>query len=237
MVGTLEVIIRTFSAFVLLVCITHLLGKQTISKMTYHDYITSITLGSIAGNLTFNTSIRFSNYLTALIIFSAFLFLATLVSLKNRNARALFNGEPTVVIQDGKILEKNLEKLRVTMDSLNQALRRRDIFDIDEVEYAIFEPDGHLSILKKPSHRFVTKEDLGIISPSHSDFPIEIIMDGELINKNITQNHLTTDWLNTELEQRGLILADVSYCVRGTNGQLYFDLYKDRIHSPVDIEE
>lgn len=236
MIGTFEVIIRTFSAFVLLICITHLLGKQTISKMTYHDYITSITIGSIAGNLAFNTSIRFSNFITALIILSIFIFLATLVSLKNKKARALFNGEPTVVIQDGKILEKNLVNLRVTMDSLNQALRRRDIFDIDEVEYALFEPDGHLSILKKPEYRFVTRKDLGIISPSQSDFPIEIIMDGQVVKKNISQNHLTIDWLMTELKQRGLILADVSYCVRGTNGQLYFDLYKDLIHSPVDIE-
>ncbi|XRG78796.1 DUF421 domain-containing protein [Rossellomorea sp. GAMAL-10_SWC] len=234
---TFDVIIRTLSAFVLLICITHLLGKQTISKMTYHDYITSITLGSIAGNLAFNTSIHFSNYITALIIFSMFLFLATLVSLKNNKARALFNGQPTVVIQDGKILEKNLEKLKVTMDSLNQALRRRDIFDIDEVEYAIFEPDGHLSILKKPLYRFVTREDLGISSPSKSDFPIEIIMDGQFIDKNITQNHLTKDWIVTEIKQRGLKLADVSYCVRGTNSQLYFDLYKDEINSPVDIEE
>ncbi|WP_088014339.1 DUF421 domain-containing protein [Gottfriedia acidiceleris] len=237
MIGTFEVIIRTFSAFVLLICITHLLGKQTISKMTYHDYITSITLGSIAGNLTFNTSIHFSNYITALTIFSTFLFLATLVSLKNKKARALFNGQPTVVIQDGKILEKNIEKLKVTMDSFNQALRRRDVFDIEEVEFAIFEPDGHLSILKKPSYRFVTRKDLGISSPSQSDFPIEIIMDGQIIDKNITQNHLTKDWIVTEIERRGLKLADVSYCVRGTNGQLYFDLYKDQIKSPVDMEE
>lgn len=237
MIGTIEVIIRTLSAFVLLICITHLLGKQTISKMTYHDYITSITLGSIAGNLTFNTSIRISNYFTALIIFSTFLFLATLVSLKNKKARELFNGQPTVVIQDGKILEKNLEKLKVTMDSFNQALRRRDIFDIDEVEFAIFEPDGHLSILKKPLYRFVTREDLGISSPSQSDFPIEIIMDGQFIDKNMTQNHLTKDWIDTEVEQRGLKLADVSYCVRGTNGQLYFDLYNDKIDSPIDIEQ
>ncbi|MFF2878352.1 DUF421 domain-containing protein [Gottfriedia sp. NPDC057991] len=237
MIGTIDVIVRTFSAFILLICITHILGKQTISKMTYHDYITSITIGSIAGNLTFNTSIRFSNYLTALIILCTFLFLATLVSLKNKKARAIFNGEPTVVIQDGKILEKNIEKLRISMDSFNQALRRRDIFDIDEVEFAIFEPDGHLSILKKPLYRFVTREDLGISSPSQSNFPIELIMDGQMVDKNITQNHLTKDWIVTEIERRGLKLADVSYCVRGTNGQLYFDLYKDQIKLPVDIEE
>lgn len=233
---TFEVILRTLSAFVLLTCIAHILGKQTISQMTSHDYIASITLGSIAGNLTFNTSIDFSNFITALVIFSTIIFIATLISLKNRKARALFNGEPTVVIEDGKILEKNLKKLKFTLDSLNQSLRKKDIFDIDEVEYAIIEADGQLSVLKKPPYRYVTRKDLGISTPPQSSFPIELIMDGQIITKNFTQHHFTTSWIYTELKQRGLTLTDVSYCVQGTNNQLYFDLYKDKIHSPIDKE-
>ncbi|MBU8589651.1 DUF421 domain-containing protein [Priestia megaterium] len=236
MVGIFEVIIRTIIAFVLLISIAHLLGKQTIAQMTYHDFIASITIGSIAGNLTFNTSIRFSHFIIALIIFSAIIFLATLVSLKNRNARALLNGEPTVVIQDGKILEENMEKLKFTMDSLNQALRKKDIFDIDEVEYALIEADGHLSVLKKPPYRNSTKKDVGIKIPTASAFPIELIMDGQIIDKNFTQNQLKKSWIFTELDHRGFALPDVSYCVKGTNGQLYFDLYKDEITSPIDTE-
>ncbi|WP_176585922.1 DUF421 domain-containing protein [Priestia megaterium] len=236
MVETFEIIIRTLIAFVLLICIAHFLGKQTISQMTYHDFIASITIGSIAASLTFNTSIRFSHFIIVLILFSMIIFLATLVSLKSRNARALLSGEPTVVIQDGKILEKNMKKLKFTMDSLNQALRGKDIFDINEVEYATVEANGYLSVLKKPPYRNLTKKDLGIFTPTQSAFPIELIMDGRIIEKNFTQNHLTKSWLFTELEQRGLTLADVSYFVRGTNGQLYFDLYKDKITSPIDIE-
>jgi uncharacterized membrane protein YcaP (DUF421 family) len=148
----------------------------------------------------------------------------------------LLSVEPTVVIQDGKILEENMKKLKLTMDSLNQALRGKDAFDIDEVEYAIVGADGHLSVLKKPPHRNVTKKDLGIFTPAHSAFPIELIMDGQMIDKNFTQNHLTKSWLVTELELRGLALPNVSYCVRGTNGQLYFDLYNDKITSPIDTE-
>jgi len=236
MIMTIEVILRTLSAFVFLTCIAHILGKQTISQMTFHDYIASITIGSIVGNLTFNTSIRFSNFITALVIFSSIIFVVTLVSLKNRNARALFNGEPTVVIENGKILEKNLEKLKFTLDSLNQSLRRKDIFDIDEVEYALIEANGQLSVLKKPPYLYVTRKDLGITTAPQSSFPIELIMDGQMITKNFTQHHLTKSWINTELKQRGLTLSDVSYCVKGTNDQLYFDLYKDKITSPIDIE-
>ncbi|MFS0907565.1 DUF421 domain-containing protein [Priestia aryabhattai] len=236
MIEISEVIIRTLIAFVLLISIAHLLGKQTIAQMTYHDFIASITIGSIAGNLTFNTSIRFSHFIMALIIFSTIIFLATLVSLKNRNLRALLNGEPTVVIQDGKILEENMKKLKFTIDSLNQALRKKDIFDIGEVEYALIEADGHLSVLKKSLYRNSTKKDVGIFTPTESAFPIELIMDGQIIDKNFSQNQLTKSWMFTELEQRGLALPDVSYCVLGTNRQLYFDLYKDKITSPIDTE-
>ncbi|MCL7745574.1 DUF421 domain-containing protein [Halalkalibacter alkaliphilus] len=236
MLQTLEIIFRCFLAFVMLISIAHLLGKQTISQMTYHDFIATLMLGAIAGNLTFNLAISIKYIIVALLTFVGILFLSTLLSLKNRNIRALLSGEPTVIIQDGLILEGNLKKLKFTMDSLNQALREKDIFDIDEVEYAIMETDGHISVLKKLPHRSTTKKDIGIFSHNKSFFPIELVMDGQIVEKNFTQNQLTKSWLDAELSQRGLKLEDVSYCVRGTNNQLYFDLYKDNIHSPVDLE-
>lgn len=234
--SVVEVVVRTMITFVLFICIAHFLGKQAISQMTYHDFIASITLGSIAGNLTFNTSIRLSNFIIAAVLFSGIIFLTTLISLKNRNARAIFNGEPTVVIQNGKILENNMKKLKLTMDSLNQALREKNAFDIDQVDYAIIEADGHLSVLKKPQHQIITRKDLGLFTSARSSFPIELIMDGQIINKNLKQNQLTKSWLSAEIKNRGLNPANVSYCVRGTNGQLYFDLFGDGIASPVDTE-
>ncbi|WP_216827376.1 DUF421 domain-containing protein [Alkalihalobacterium elongatum] len=233
---SIDIIFRCFLAFILLISIAHLLGKQTISQMTYHDFIATIVLGAVAGNLTFNTSFSTKYIIVALVTFSGILYLSTFISLKNRNIRALLSGEPTVVIQDGKILEQNLKKLKFTMDSLNQALREKDVFDIDEVEYAIMETDGHISVLKKLPYRNTVKKDIGIFTPNQAFFPIELIMDGQIIEKNFTQNLLTMEWLNTELANRGLKLEEVSYCVRGTNNQLYFDLYNDKIHSLVDIE-
>ncbi|MFC0470331.1 DUF421 domain-containing protein [Halalkalibacter kiskunsagensis] len=236
MLQTIEIILRCILAFVMLISIAHLLGKQTISQMTYHDFIATIMLGAIAGNLTFNVTISIKYIIVALISFVGLLFLSTLLSLKNRNIRALLSGEPTVIIQNGKILEENLKKLKFTMDSLNQALREKDVFDIDEVEYAVMETDGHISVLKKLPHRNTTKKDMGIFSTNKSFFPLELIMDGQIIEKNFKQNHFTKGWLDAEISQRGLRLEDVSYCVRGTNNQLYFDLFKDNIHSPIDLE-
>lgn len=236
MLELLEVLFRTILAFTLLISIAHLLGKQTISQMTYHDFIASIMIGGIAGNLTFNTNFRIEHFIIVLVVFSTLLLLATILSLKNRNIRTLLSGEPTVIIENGKILEGNLKKLRYTMDSLNQSLREKDVFDIDEVEYAIIEMDGHLSVLKKHPYRNIINRELGIFSSKKSNFPIELIMDGQIVEKNFSQNHLTMDWLNAEIAARGLKLKDISYCVRGTNNQLYFDLFNDRIKSPLDVE-
>ncbi|UOY92495.1 DUF421 domain-containing protein [Ectobacillus sp. JY-23] len=233
--GILEVAVRSLVAFGLLMYIAHLLGKQTISQMTFHDFIASITLGSIAGNLTFNTSIPFRYFLVSLFIFSGVTYLSTYISLKNRNVRALFSGEPTVVIEDGKVLEDNLKKLRFTMDSLNQALRGKDVFDIIEVQYAVMEADGQLSLLKKPPYRFITRQDAAMLSRS-SAFPIELVMDGKLIEKNFSQNELSKAWFFTELAKRGVSQNEIFYCVKGTNGQLYIDLYKDNLHTPLDVE-
>lgn len=227
---------RTTLAFIMLISIAHILGKQTISQMTFHDFIASIMIGGIAGNLAFNTTIDIKLFVIALTTFTALLIISTLLSLKNRNFRALLSGEPTVFIEKGKILEGNMKKLRYTMDSLNQGLREKGVFNIDEVEYAILEMDGHLSILKKPPYQHAVKKDLGISDPGTSAFPVELIMDGQIIDKNFWQNGLTKEWLNTELSKRGLVLKDVAYGVRGTNNQLYFDLFKDKIVSPLDIE-
>lgn len=232
----IEVAVRTVSAFVLFIFIAHLIGKQAISQMTYHDFIASITLGSIAGNLTFNTSIRFTNFLVAALIFSTILLLTTYLSLKSRKARAIFNGQPTVVIENGKILETNLRKLKMPFDSLNQSLREKSVFDVSQVDFAVIEADGELSLLKKPPYLDVMRKDLDLAVPSSASFPVELIMDGQLIDKNLEQNHLTRKWLDQEIERRGLNLDDISYCVRGTDRRLYFDRRHDGITAPVDLE-
>ncbi|MGP7816589.1 DUF421 domain-containing protein [Niallia sp. 01092] len=138
--------------------------QQMISQMTYHDFIAAITLGSIAANMAFNIQIKFWSITTCIIVFSFITLLATLLTLKNRDARKSISGDPTVIIENGKILERNLKNLKYTMDSLNQVLREKDVFNIEEVEFAIMESDGHISVLKKTPYQNVTKKDLAILA-------------------------------------------------------------------------
>ncbi|QSF44995.1 DUF421 domain-containing protein [Paenibacillus tianjinensis] len=232
-----EILIRAILSVLLLLFIPKILGKQTISNMTFHDFVTSITLGSLAANLAFNVSLKASYLVLALVVFTATAFLLSVLALKNRKMRSWISGSPTVLIEDGKIMENNMKKIRYTLDSLDQSLREKGIFNIEEVDYAVLEDNGEVSVLKKEAYQFVTKKDMGIPQRAQ-DFPVELIMDGVLVEDNLKLHGLTREWLESELrkKQKGKTLADVFYAVKGTQQQLVFDFYEDGIRQPLDQE-
>lgn len=231
-----EVIIRTALSFSILFIGARLLGKQTISQMTLFDFIAAISLGAITANLSFNTKLPIHYTVIAYTIFVAIIYGVGYFSMKNRAVRGFFAGKPTILIQNGKILEHNMKTMRYTIDYLNQQLREKDIFDISQVETAIIETNGGLSVEKKPEYATVTRQDLSISAEQKKNFAVELVMDGELIAKNLKENHVSETWLIEELNKRQLKVSDVVYAVRGSNGRLYIDTYEDHITSPVDQE-
>jgi uncharacterized membrane protein YcaP (DUF421 family) len=231
----IEVILRSITSFSLLLIGARILGKQTISKMTLFDFVAAISLGAIAANLAFNIKIKFHLLVLSLVIYVAVIYLLAVISLKNKKGRKLFAGDPTIVIQNGKILEGNMKRMRYTLDYLNQQLREKDVFNIEEVLYAIVETNGTLTVLKKPQFRNVTRQDLLITVMPEKRLPIELIMDGEVMKENLEQN-IQLSWLESELEKRNLTSRNVVYAVMAANGNLYIDTFMDHIHSPIDKE-
>jgi uncharacterized membrane protein YcaP (DUF421 family) len=232
----INIFIRSISALILLLIIARILGKQTISNMTFNDFVTGITLGALAANLAFNEKITPWNFIFSLIVITMTSYLLSIIAMKSRYLRNWISGSPTVMIEGGNILENNMKKVRYTIDSLNQSLREKDIFDIEEVEYALLEDNGKLSVLKKDEYRYITKKDLHIISKTLS-FPVELIMDGDIILDNLERNGLTKEWLAKELKKRGKKISDVFYGVRGTRQQLIFDFYEDNLSNPLDNDK
>ncbi|MCT8137054.1 DUF421 domain-containing protein [Anaerobacillus sp. CMMVII] len=232
----MEVMIRTIVAFSLLLIGARFLGKQTISQMTIFDFIAAITLGAITAALAYNVRLKPHTLVFSYIIFVLVIFMTAFISTKSRKWRKFFAGDPTVVIQNGKILESNMRKMRYTLDYLNQQLREKEVFNIDEVLFAIIETNGTLTVLKKPQYRNVTRQDLMIATNPESRLPIELIMDGEIIEKNLKENKLPQTWLNTELNNRNLHLKEVVYAVLLANGNIYIDTYRDHLLAPIDKE-
>lgn len=117
--------------------------------MTYFNYITGITIGAVAASITIDTSIDMVDAFVSLIGWSVLTILVGFINLKSPKARIILDGEPTIVIKDGKILEKALKGEKLNMDDLSMLLREQSIFSIQEVNYAVLEPNGQLSVLKK----------------------------------------------------------------------------------------
>ncbi|MFD0693956.1 DUF421 domain-containing protein [Paenibacillus sp. GCM10027628] len=160
MLQTVEIILRTIVAFMWLWMFMHLVGKLIIAHSNYHFFILSTVLGTIAGNMAFNIHIQFIYFLLSLFIFSGIGYALTVISLKSSKARKWISGEPTIIISNGSLLENNMKKCKYTLDSLQQGLRSKDIFDLKEVEYAVLETNGSLSVLKKIDYRNVINKDL-----------------------------------------------------------------------------
>ncbi|WP_438349834.1 DUF421 domain-containing protein [Paenibacillus sp. FA6] len=230
-----EMIGRTILAFIALLLISRILGKQTVSNMTFHDFATGITMGAIAANLAFNRQFPVLYFLICLVILTLISYISSAVALRFQRTRNWIAGAPTVVIDKGKILEANMRKIHYTLDSLNQSLREKEVFNLAEVDYAILETNGQLSVKKKEQYLPVTKQDLHIVS-SHSMFPVELIMDGTIMHMNLVDNHISEEWLRQQIKNTGKEVHDIFYAVKTTTGNLIYDYYQDKLINPLDIE-
>ncbi|WP_258360808.1 DUF421 domain-containing protein [Moorella sulfitireducens (nom. illeg.)] len=234
----LEVFLQTILAFAAIFIYTRILGKQQIGQLTFFEYINGITFGSIAAVLATDIDPnRTGIHFVGLTLFAFLTWLAGYVALISRPARKLISGEPTVVVHNGKILEGNMKKMRYNFDELAMQLRQKNVFDIADVEFAILEPDGDLSVLLKSQKRPLTPADLQLPT-SYEGIPTELVMDGEILFQNLEQNKLDEKWLIRQLQAQGVRdISQVDYAVLRSDGSLYVNLKEDDIVSPVDITD
>ncbi|RDU38291.1 DUF421 domain-containing protein [Neobacillus piezotolerans] len=225
---------RTLTSFVLLVFVTLVIGKHINSHKNHYSFALSVSIGSFIANMGFHTNLKFMDILIAFIALLILYYLCLLLSWRSRWIREWLSGRPTVLIENGKILDMNMKKLKMSIDDLNQLLREKDIFNIGEVEYALLEVSGTLSIIKKSPFQPPVKRDFGIMH-SHQSLPIELIMDGKIIAKN-TNGIYSSDWIKGECKKRNLKVEDIYYAVINTSGVLFIDKYEDSLSSPVDVE-
>ncbi|MEW6448463.1 MAG: DUF421 domain-containing protein [Bacillota bacterium] len=233
----LEVFIRAVGSFCGVLFVTRLVGKSQVGQLTISDYVNGIVIGSIAAGLATDLTLRPWYYLLGLAIFASLTILMQYVSLKYRPARKFFGDEPTVVVHNGKIMEKSMARMRFNVDDLMMQLRQKGYFNIADVEFAIAEPSGALSVLPKSQKRPLTPEDLGIPT-RYEGVPSELIVDGVVIQQNLRQNNLTEEWLMKELEKQGIYsLKEVLVASLDAEGKLYVDKKQDTSDHLTDISD
>jgi uncharacterized membrane protein YcaP (DUF421 family) len=214
--------------FFSLLLLTRLQGKKAISHLTYFDYITGIMLGDIAASCLIDETIPLIRSITALVLFGGLSILASIVGMKYRRVRLIAEGEPISIIKNGKILENNTKKVQLDIDNLRMLLRKKDVFSLSDVEFAVLETDGSLSVLKKSAKDTVTRSDLKL-KPLQEKPSIELIVDGEIDEQKIKEAKLTKKDIENILRQRKIkAVSDVCYMEITSEGKIYCDLYRDK---------
>ncbi|WP_199731785.1 DUF421 domain-containing protein [Cohnella endophytica] len=231
-----QVAVRTLIAVVVLFTITKLLGKRQVSQLSMFEYITGITLGSIVAYVSMELTIKWYLGVVALAVWSLVSLGIELLQVKSKKMRDFFDSKGRVLIKEGKILEENMKKERLTTDELMEQLRKKMAFRVADVEFAIMEPSGDINVLLTRENQPITAKHLGIkVAPEQE--PQAVIMDGEIMDEPLATMGLSRQWLNTELEKLGVAIENVFLGQVDTYGQLDVDLYDDQIKVPVPQEK
>lgn len=218
----LNAAIRTLIGFAILLLFTRLTGKKQLSQMTIFTYITGITLGSMIGEMVIHGGVEFVEEIVGVTLWGVFSFVVEYVGLKIPFMRVVLDSEPTIVIKRGEIQVKELRKMRLNMDDLTMLLREKDVFNVRDVWYAILEPHGELSIVKKAAKQSVLMENIGLQPQNPSYLPGELITDGKLITKNLLEFGKTEAWITQELSKRGITsIKQVFYAELSEDGTLF----------------
>ncbi|PRA79902.1 hypothetical protein CQ056_22175 [Peribacillus simplex] len=227
----LDVFIRALLFLVILFLVTKLLGKKQLSQLSYFEYVVGITIGSIGAEVITGLERNISVGVIGIVTTAAISFLIGVISLKSKMVRDLVEGKGTVFIKDGKIMEDNLKKERYTTDELLELLRKKDAFQVSDVEFAVLEATGDLSVMLKKENQPLTAKDLNLVVASVKE-PQTVIMDGEILDEPLATIGRSRSWLHTELEKLGVTIENVFLGQINSYGELTVDLFDDILQVP-----
>lgn len=218
------ILIRSIASFVILLVLTRIMGKKQLSQMTLFDYVIGITIGSIAASMSVDPNVQISNGIISLIIWGLFSTILGYIGMKSRTFLQLSDGRPTILINNGKIIDKSLKKNQLTIDELMMLLREKGVFKLEEVETAIFETNGELSIMKKTEYDPITP-DLLKLKVKNEKAPFLLVVDRHVLKKNLKSSGYSMEWLMKELKKQKIdSIEEVFVAQVDANGKLFVDL-------------
>lgn len=196
-----KVLFTALLSVVSLFIITKIMGHKQVAQLDFFDYINGITIGSIAAELATELE-KPLNPLLALLVYGAASLILNLLAHKLPRTRKYINGTPTILINNGTLYRKNLKKAKLDLSEFMLLCREQGYFDLTEIQTAIFEHNGKLSVLPKAVYRPVTPDDLNIPAKA-AHIGVEVIMDGRIMEENLKRMERDSAWLTAELATRG----------------------------------
>lgn len=218
----LVVFIRTLILYVLVVIVMRVMGKRQIGQLQPFELVVAIMISELAAVPMQNTGVPLINGIIPILTLLLAQIILSFISMKSNSARAIICGKPSIVIQNGILNEKNLRKEMYNINDLLEQLRIKNIPNIADVEFAILETNGQLSIIPKSQKRPINPEDLNIHT-NYEGVPLDIIIDGDIIYANLVKANLDDKWLETQFKNVGIDnVKDVFFASLDSQGNLYY---------------
>ncbi|MDQ0253975.1 uncharacterized membrane protein YcaP (DUF421 family) [Evansella vedderi] len=236
MPGWFEVVIRSAVALVILLLLSKGIIRKPLAQMTYFEFVSAIVLAAILAIGSINLQVPIAYPIMGIIIWGAVPYLMEWLSMKSLRFRNFLHGRGIPVIKDGKILEDNLKKQRLSSDELLKSLRSKNVFQVADVEFAVLETSGDISVLPKKDYQPLTPKDLNLkVAPIKE--PETVIMDGKVLDEPLSTIGYNRQWLEVELEKIGVAIENVYLGQVDSYGQLTVDLFDDKLKVPSPQEK
>ncbi len=217
---------RTVVIYLAVLVIVRLTGKREIGQLSSFDFVVAIILAELAAIPMESTEIPIWHGIIPIVTLGLLEVGFSYLTLINRPLRKILYGSPQVVIENGRLLKHEMRSSRYNLDDLLSQLREKGFYDIEDVEYAILETSGRLSVIPRSQKRPVTPDDLGI-STKYEGLPTVLVMDGDVMKENLSKVNLDEEWLKEKLAEKGLHPKKVLLATLNTRGQLMIDCQND----------
>lgn len=206
----LPMLYETVFGVIALFILTRIVGKTEISQLTPFDFIAAIVLGELVGNALFDKKAGILDIGFVILLWGIIIYTIEMITQKFKGSRFILEGKPSLIIHKGDLIYEEMRKNKMDINEILQLLRMKDVFALQEVEYAVLETNGELSVLKKAAYQTPNKKDLNV-APTEPQIAMPLITDGEIIKDNLAEANLTEEWLLDELTRQDFVLDQVFY--------------------------
>ena len=196
----LSLCLMTLVSFGTLFLVAKIIGRKQIAQLDFFDYITGITIGSIAAEFATELEEPWKPFV-AMVLYGGITLLLTVIANKCQKTRKYLNGTPTILMDHGKLYHENFKKAKLDLSEFMVMCRQQGYFDLTSIQTAVFEYNGKLTILPVSNRRPVVPEDMNL-APEQEMLFTELVMDGRVLEDNLKRMGLDLTWLKKQLEQR-----------------------------------
>lgn len=216
----LNTFIRVSIIYLLVLVVMRLMGKREISQMQPFELVIAIMIADLASVPMSDTGIPIFNGIIPILALLLFQILISILNMKSIKFREIICGKPAILIFRGKIDEKALIKEKITINELEERLRQNNIFNFGDVEFAILETNGQISVIQKPEKRNTTPEDFGIL-PEYQGIPYDLVIDGKIMYQNLNKIGKDEKWLRKEVKKFKIQPEDAIVVTFDGKGQIF----------------